>query len=48
MARPDVKDAWARQGAKPMTMTPPEFEKYLRARHREVGEGRQHGGARAE
>ena len=31
MARPDVKDAWARQGANPMTMTPPEFEKYLRA-----------------
>jgi tripartite-type tricarboxylate transporter receptor subunit TctC len=31
MARPDVMDAWARQGAVPMTMTPPEFEKYLRA-----------------
>lgn len=30
MAQPDVKDAWARQGAVPMTMTPPEFEKYLR------------------
>jgi tripartite-type tricarboxylate transporter receptor subunit TctC len=30
MARPEVKDAWARQGAVPMTMTPPEFEKYLR------------------
>jgi tripartite-type tricarboxylate transporter receptor subunit TctC len=31
MARPDVKDAWGRQGAVPMTMTPPEFEKYLHA-----------------
>ena len=31
MARPEIKDAWGRQGATPMTMTPPEFEKYLRA-----------------
>jgi tripartite-type tricarboxylate transporter receptor subunit TctC len=31
MARPDVRDAWARQGAAPMTMTPPEFEKYLQS-----------------
>ena len=31
MARPDVKEAWAKQGANPMTMTPPEFDKYLRA-----------------
>jgi tripartite-type tricarboxylate transporter receptor subunit TctC len=30
MARPDVRDAWGRQGAVPMTMTPSEFEKYLR------------------
>jgi tripartite-type tricarboxylate transporter receptor subunit TctC len=30
MARPEIKDAWGRQGAAPMTMTPPEFEKYLR------------------
>ena len=29
MARPDVKAAWAEQGAEPMTMTPAEFEKYL-------------------
>ncbi len=31
MARPEIKDAWGRQGAMPMTMTPPEFEKYLNA-----------------
>jgi tripartite-type tricarboxylate transporter receptor subunit TctC len=31
MARPEIKDAWGRQGATPMTMTPPEFEKYLNA-----------------
>jgi len=31
IARPDVKDAWARQGAVPMPMTPAEFDKYLRA-----------------
>ena len=30
MARPEIRDAWGRQGAVPMTMTPPEFEKYLR------------------
>jgi tripartite-type tricarboxylate transporter receptor subunit TctC len=29
MARPEIRDAWGRQGAVPMTMTPPEFEKYL-------------------
>ena len=29
MARPDVKKAWAEQGAEPLTMTPGEFEKYL-------------------
>jgi tripartite-type tricarboxylate transporter receptor subunit TctC len=29
--RGDVKDAWAVQGAVPMTMTPDEFDKYLRA-----------------
>jgi tripartite-type tricarboxylate transporter receptor subunit TctC len=31
MARPEVRDAWGRQGAVPMTMSPPEFEKYLNA-----------------
>jgi tripartite-type tricarboxylate transporter receptor subunit TctC len=30
IARPDVKDAWAKQGAVPMTMTPAEFETYLK------------------
>ena len=29
MARPDVRKAWAEQGAEPLTMTPGEFEKYL-------------------
>ena len=31
IARPDVKQAWAQQGAVPMPMTPAEFDKYLRA-----------------
>ena len=30
IARPDVKEAWARQGAVPMTMDAAEFDKYLR------------------
>ncbi|MEO8485638.1 MAG: tripartite tricarboxylate transporter substrate binding protein [Betaproteobacteria bacterium] len=29
VARPDVRDDWARQGAVPMTMTPAEFARYL-------------------
>jgi tripartite-type tricarboxylate transporter receptor subunit TctC len=29
--RPDVKEAWAKQGAVPMQMSPAEFDKYLRA-----------------
>ena len=28
--RPDVKDAWQKQGAVPMTMTAAEFDAYLR------------------
>jgi tripartite-type tricarboxylate transporter receptor subunit TctC len=31
IARPDVKEAWAKQGAVPMTMTPTEFAAYLKA-----------------
>ena len=31
MARPDIKAAWAKQGANPMIMTPAEFDKHLRA-----------------
>ncbi|MCC6888439.1 MAG: tripartite tricarboxylate transporter substrate binding protein [Hyphomicrobiales bacterium] len=31
MARPDVKAAWAKQGANPMSMSPAEFDSYLRA-----------------
>ncbi len=31
IARPDVKEAWAKQGAVPMAMGPAEFDKYLRA-----------------
>jgi tripartite-type tricarboxylate transporter receptor subunit TctC len=30
IALPDVKEAWAKQGAVPMPMTPAEFDKYLR------------------
>src|SRR5690349_24001393 len=31
LARPDIKQQWASQGAEPMTMTPAEFDKYLKA-----------------
>jgi len=31
IARVDVKEAWAKQGAVPMAMSPAEFDKYLRA-----------------
>src|SRR5262245_18391272 len=31
IARPDVKEAWAKQGAVPLVMTPAEFGKYLQA-----------------
>jgi tripartite-type tricarboxylate transporter receptor subunit TctC len=31
MERPDVKEAWAKQGAVPMPMSPADFDKYLRA-----------------
>jgi tripartite-type tricarboxylate transporter receptor subunit TctC len=31
IGRADVKEAWARQGAVPMAMSPAEFDKYLRA-----------------
>jgi tripartite-type tricarboxylate transporter receptor subunit TctC len=31
LARADIRQQWATQGAEPMTMTPAEFDKYLRA-----------------
>jgi tripartite-type tricarboxylate transporter receptor subunit TctC len=31
LARPDVKEAWAKQGVEPMSMSPAEFDTYLRA-----------------
>jgi tripartite-type tricarboxylate transporter receptor subunit TctC len=31
MARADVQEAWAKQGAVPMPMSPADFDKYLRA-----------------
>jgi len=31
LKRDDVKEAWAKQGAVSMLMTPDEFDKYLRA-----------------
>jgi tripartite-type tricarboxylate transporter receptor subunit TctC len=31
LARPDVKEAWAKQGVEPMAMSPAEFDTYLRA-----------------
>ncbi len=30
LARPDLKEAWAKQGAEPMIMSPAEFDTYLR------------------
>jgi len=30
LRRPEVKEAWAKQGAEPLVMTPDEFDKYLR------------------
>ena len=30
LRRPEVKEAWAKQGAEPLIMTPGEFDKYLR------------------
>jgi tripartite-type tricarboxylate transporter receptor subunit TctC len=31
VTRPETKEAWAKQGAVPLTMTPAEFDAYLRA-----------------
>jgi tripartite-type tricarboxylate transporter receptor subunit TctC len=31
LARSEVKEAWAKQGAEPLAMTPDEFDKYLRS-----------------
>ena len=39
--RPTIKDAWAKQGAVPMTMTPAAFGAFLREGHRQVGQGRE-------
>jgi tripartite-type tricarboxylate transporter receptor subunit TctC len=30
LAKPEVKEAWAKQGAEPLIMTPAEFDTYLR------------------
>src|SRR6185369_13225005 len=30
LAKPEVKEAWVKQGAEPLIMTPGEFDKYLR------------------
>ena len=38
-SRPDVRKMWQEQGAIAMTMNPAEFDRYLRAGHREVGQG---------
>ena len=31
VAKPEIREAWVKQGAVPMTMTPDEFDRYLRA-----------------
>jgi tripartite-type tricarboxylate transporter receptor subunit TctC len=48
MNRPDVKEAWAKQGAVPMPMTPAEFDKYLRADIEKWAEVVKVSGAKAE
>ena len=30
IARPAIREAWAKQGAEPMTMTPAQFEAYMK------------------
>ena len=30
LSKPEVKEAWAKQGAEPLVMTPAEFDTYLR------------------
>ena len=35
--RADVKEAWEKQGAVPIKMSPAEFDKFSARRHREVG-----------
>ena len=39
VAKPAIREAWAKQGAVPMTMTPAAFDTYLQGRHRQVGQG---------
>ena len=39
IAKPAIREAWAKQGAVPMTMTPAQFDAFLQARHRQVGQG---------
>ena len=39
LAKPEIKEAWAKQGAEPLIMTPAEFDEYLRGRHRQMGQG---------
>ena len=31
LQRPETREAWAKQGAEPLVMTPAEFDKYMRA-----------------
>ena len=48
MKRPDVKEAWAKQGAVPMPMSPAGFDKYLRADIEKWAEVVKVSGAKAE
>lgn len=45
-SRPEVRDAWAKQGALAMTMTPDEFAPLHDRRHREVGADREDFGSK--
>jgi tripartite-type tricarboxylate transporter receptor subunit TctC len=48
VSQPDVQQAWAQQGAVPLVMNPPAFDKYVQRRHPEVGEGDQAANIKAE
>ncbi len=37
LKRPDIKEAWEKQGATPLTMTEPEFSCFHDRRNREMG-----------
>ncbi len=47
-SRPDVKEAWAKQAVEPIVMSPPEFDKFIRAEIAKGAEVVRISGAKAE